>query len=78
LLGEGDLADIAMLVARERNADVAGILNVNEAAEFVAGFRLMVRWMLLLLLPWRILGSPSKLRCRSFPRSVCMYRNCCG
>ena len=31
LLGSGDLADIASLVAREKNVDIAGILSVNNA-----------------------------------------------
>lgn len=33
LLGRGDLADIALLVAREKNVDVAGIIDAKNAAE---------------------------------------------
>ncbi|MCX7309903.1 MAG: winged helix-turn-helix transcriptional regulator [Afipia sp.] len=33
LLGSGDLADIALLVAREKNVDVAGIASANNAAD---------------------------------------------
>ncbi|MDI1344769.1 MAG: winged helix-turn-helix transcriptional regulator [Pseudolabrys sp.] len=33
LLGGGDLADIALLVAREKNVDVAGIADAKNAAE---------------------------------------------
>lgn len=33
LLGGGDLADIALLVAREKSVDVAGIANANNAAD---------------------------------------------
>lgn len=33
LLGGGDLADIALLVAREKNVDVAGIANASNAAD---------------------------------------------
>lgn len=33
LFGTGDLTDIALIVAREKNVDLAGIIDANDAAE---------------------------------------------